>query len=209
MRGTQRDIPRGFVAIVLALAALRIAVETGWLGLPGSRRADLVAWSEPSVAEKRSMDEGKPMLIDFDADWCGPCRELDAVSWHDPEIADRIGRAFVAARVTSSSAPAGDTEDGDAWRERFGVQAFPTLVVVVPGSERPLLRTGYCSPEQVRELLDRAEMESLARRRLSAPRPPGDTPARSPRDPSARSRRDPDARSPRDPTARSQRDPTP
>ena len=65
-----------------------------------------------------------PILVDFYADWCGPCRMLAPTV---EEIA--AGAAdFLVAKVNVDEAP--------AVAERFGVMSIPTLIVLRGGEER-------------------------------------------------------------------------
>ena len=76
--------------------------------------------------------EGKPVFIDFYADWCVPCKEMDVQTFTVPEVVTR-SRDFVMLKVDLTS-----TEDpkAEALREKYQVKGVPTLVFLQPGRER-------------------------------------------------------------------------
>jgi thioredoxin 1 len=82
--------------------------------------SNVIHLSTPAFAALAAQD--KPVLIDFWAPWCGPCRAqgpiLDTVS-------AQVGDRAVVAKVNV------DEEQGLA--AQFGVQAIPTLVVLKRG----------------------------------------------------------------------------
>jgi thiol-disulfide isomerase/thioredoxin len=90
---------------------------------------------EPALAAARS--QGKPILVDLYAEWCGWCHKLEAETFSSPRFAD-FARDFVLLRV--------DVEDGaeGAWlRRRLGVVNLPTLAIVDAGLVRMGLVDGY------------------------------------------------------------------
>ena len=80
----------------------------------------------------------KPVIIDFYADWCAPCRELDEVTFHDKQVVDQARRDFVMIKVdlTQKSNPI-----NKQLLARYGVKGVPTVVFLDrSGIERKDLR---------------------------------------------------------------------
>lgn len=85
---------------------------------------------------------GKPLLLDFYADWCGPCRMLsplvDEVSEERPDV------TFCKVNVD---------EEVDL-AVRFGVSSIPTLVFFRNG-EVAGSSVGYCPKSEILALLSK------------------------------------------------------
>ncbi len=64
----------------------------------------------------------KPVLVDFFATWCGPCRMIA------PAI-EEIAAAFDGRAVVGKV----DVDEEPALAKRFGVMSIPTLIVLVKG----------------------------------------------------------------------------
>lgn len=80
----------------------------------------------------------KPVIIDFYADWCAPCRELDDATFHNSEIVDEAERDFIMIKLDL-------TQKGNPVYQklltRYGVKGVPTIVFLDrEGVERQDLR---------------------------------------------------------------------
>ena len=83
----------------------------------------------------------KPVLIDFYATWCGPCKMLSPLV---DEVAKELAGDAVVVKVNVDDAP--------SLASKFGVSAIPTLVVVKNG--KPYRQSvGYISKEEILDLL--------------------------------------------------------
>lgn len=72
--------------------------------------------------EQEVLHSDKPVLIDFWAPWCGPCRMLSPVI---SEIAEEYGDKVKVCKV--------NVDDEGELAASFNVMSIPTLVVVKDG----------------------------------------------------------------------------
>jgi len=92
--------------------------------------------------------EHKPVLIDFAADWCIPCREMEHTTFRDPAVVAE-GRRFVALHADLTRLDRRNDEIVSEYR----IQGVPTLVLLDgSGSVRKRL-VGYVGPQEMLESL--------------------------------------------------------
>jgi len=86
----------------------------------------------------------KPVLVDFYADWCGPCKTLAPTI---EQVAAELGDRAVVAKVNVDRL--GDVAG------RYGVKGIPTVIVFADGRPGPRL-TGVGNTQQYLDMIARA-----------------------------------------------------
>ena len=107
------------------------------------------AWVMDDVAGlARAKAEGKPAFIDFYADWCTACKELDHKTWPDPGIVAEAGR-FVAIKLDFTKKDPANA----AKQASYGVAGLPTVIFYDAAGQEVTRFFGFKGPEEVREIL--------------------------------------------------------
>jgi len=109
------------------MAGMLVAV-LGVLGAVRPERAPDVVWvplSEQSLAAAQA--QARPMLVDFQAAWCLPCRKMERTTFVDPAFVETARNfSLLKADVTEQD------EIAEALMERFTVVGVPTYVLLAP-----------------------------------------------------------------------------
>jgi thioredoxin 1 len=72
--------------------------------------------------EKTVMQSPLPVVVDFWAPWCGPCRMVAPVL---DKLAKELAGKLLVAKV--------NTDDNPQWAQKFNVQGIPTMLFVAGG----------------------------------------------------------------------------
>jgi len=110
--------------------------------------AEHLAWqSYDAVGVEAAIAGGGPVILDFYADWCAPCRELDEKTFQAPDVVAVLdGYSRFKVDLTRSS------EETQTLAAEYRVMGVPT-VIVFSGGEETFRITGFEPPAKFLERL--------------------------------------------------------
>ncbi|MDR3051714.1 MAG: thioredoxin [Oscillospiraceae bacterium] len=91
--------------------------------------------------ETEVLQAGQPVLLDFWAPWCGPCR---MVAPHVAAVAEEMAGKALVGKINVDESP--------TLAKRYGVMSIPTLVVV-QGGEAVAREVGARPKESILQML--------------------------------------------------------
>ena len=136
---------------LVRIIAIALAVVAGWTFLPVS--AEIIDWQDYDAAKiQAAIDEGRPVLIKFTADWCFSCQVAEKAVYSRKDIADLIKQKNVLtikADTTEDKFPA-----TKALKEIYNEPGVPVSILFIPDSEEHLRWRGILFAEELKKQLE-------------------------------------------------------
>jgi thiol:disulfide interchange protein DsbD len=132
----------------VALVVLGIVYASGAASARSRSAEGGVTWrwhQDEAAALAQARAEGRPVIIDFWAEWCTACKELDKTAWSDPRVRAATER-FVTLKMDG-------THDSDVFQaafDKYGVVGMPSVVFIdSSGRELPVRITGAVTADEM------------------------------------------------------------
>jgi thioredoxin:protein disulfide reductase len=145
-----------------------VAVLGGVLVLVPASKVTEISWQafSPHALERARADR-QPAVVDFRADWCLPCIEMERTTFVSPQVASRIsGFTMLRADVTEMS------KENEALLSQYGVLGVPTTIFFDGEGREHHRMIGYISPEEFARLLEETRDAGKAKADAATGRPP-------------------------------------
>ncbi len=131
-----RPLQRTTGIVAVALAA--------WAAWPQSAES-AIRWQPFDTARIESTrTAGRPAIVDFLADWCIPCHEMDQTTFVDPAVRQEAERfAMFRADITR------ETEETTELAEHYQVHGVPTIIFIDSTGTEVQRLVGYVGPDEM------------------------------------------------------------
>lgn len=135
---------------VIGLLFLAFAI---WVVIPSKGPEVEIEWQKYSQEKlDQAASQNRPVIIDFYADWCIPCKELDNFTFSNPAVVEEAERfVTLKADLTQNNAP-----EVQQLKQKYDIRGVPSIVFLnEDGREVESLRlTGFESAEQFLERMN-------------------------------------------------------
>jgi len=108
-------------------------------------------WQEYSdEAFQTALESNQKIMIDFYADWCIPCKELDALTFSDERVIEK-SKEFVSFKVDMTKTMSERTEQ---IRNKFKILGMPTVLLIDSKGNEIERLTGFVNADEFLKLMN-------------------------------------------------------
>jgi len=138
----------GFKIFKIIFSTLLILVGAYMLYPAEKRSLDWEYYTE-SIYES-ALSNNEKMIIDFYADWCIPCKELDALTFSDAKVI-AASKDYVSLKVDMTKTISDETE---RIRKKFEIRGMPTVLIIDSQGNEIKRLTGFVNAEEFLKIID-------------------------------------------------------
>ncbi len=140
-----------FRLVKLVFSMIVIAISIHAL-IPARNQAP--EWQRFSEAKyEQTLMKNESMVIDFYADWCIPCKELDALTFSEPRVIEELAK-FTTYKVDMTQSL---SEENEQLRNKFKIVGMPTVLIINKKGEEVERLTGFVNADEFLIMLQKAK----------------------------------------------------
>ncbi len=141
--------------LALFLPALALGISAFSAPQAQAKPAAKIAWrTSLSTAMQEAQRQHKPLMVDFFATWCGPCKMLDAQTYTDKNVI-RESKNFVAVRL--------DVDKNTELAKKYKVDGIPNVLFLRPDGSVAQSEVGFIEPADFVKKMRAAHVKAAKR----------------------------------------------
>jgi protein disulfide-isomerase len=130
----------GTAALVLILAAVIIPAFA-------AENTGTIAWrSDLAKVSTEARKQDKKILLRFSAEWCPPCRVMDANVWPGKDVQTAVEKGYIPVEIDV------DAKGAANLARQYGVRGVPTIVTL-DADGKVLARSGFMRKKELLRFL--------------------------------------------------------
>lgn len=132
-----------FILIIVIVSLLVIAGAVSSLkDNKTSDNAHSLKWgTDLNQAMQEAKATNKSIFVDFYADWCAYCREMDEGTYTDPQVKEKLSQNYVLLKV--------DVDENPSVSSKYQAYSLPTMIIIDPNGNEIKRIIGYQNAEQL------------------------------------------------------------
>jgi len=139
----------GIVKYVVSILTFAAAI---YLLIPSEKVSP--DWKKFSLeGYETSLKNNEKMVIDFYADWCIPCKELDKLTFADKNVINE-SKFFTFYKVDMTKS---DSEKNEELRKKFNILGMPTVLIIDSKGNEVKRLTGFVNAEEFLKFMELAK----------------------------------------------------
>ena len=130
---------------IFSVAIITLGVYLLW---PAEKKSP--DWQKfDNASYETSLQNNEKMILDFYADWCIPCKELDALTFSDERVISK-SKEFTNYKIDMTKTMSDETE---AFRNKFKIVGMPTLIFIDSNGNEVERISQFITAEEILEIM--------------------------------------------------------
>lgn len=139
-KGSDLDMLKAWNRLAIALGAIFLVVAFAgvYAGAANNKSINWITDYDKGIKEGKRLN--KPVMIDFYADWCPPCRQMNETTFKNQQVID-LSRKFVCVKV--------DVDKNEGPSKKHSVRYLPTIVFADSKAKELSRSVGYADANKL------------------------------------------------------------
>lgn len=129
------------IIVIVSLLVIGVAVSSLNSNKPTDHTPPIQWGTDLNHAMQEAKASNKSIFVDFYADWCAYCKEMDEVTYADPQVKDKLSQNYVLLKV--------DVDENPSISSKYQAYSLPTMIIVDSNGSEIKRIIGYQGPEQL------------------------------------------------------------